>query len=1391
MKFDYLLETKVNNVFENRFRKVMLILSIFVVFCVFWSLKITGITMAGEAFCGIEEHVHGENCVFEENSEVLEDELEVCILEEHIHTAACYSDISADIETSDDWKKIAQELALSDNIAENLVTISKSQVGYEESVLNFEVDEYDVRRGITRYGQWYGNPYGDWSAMFVSFCLEYSGATDLPISAGSEAMRTGWEEVEHYRNATDFAPSLGDIAFLDKDGNGEADSVAIIVDVLNDEIHVIEGDFENTVAEITYAMKDSVIMGFGHIPSVKPVKDVEGQKLIAYTEEYNKELFTNGNSLIVYLSDEAGDYAIDGHGEYVDIFIKEDGSVYTSSEDTELLFWSVEGYNEDEEPVLQNEQTKMYLPEAPMAVSTYDLRDASTGENNQYQYARAVNYTVWLDGSNGDLMSYDGALNQSYTVAGGNAFVLPETWQSTQKYNYKICGWYDVTNNKYYLPGEEVIVNSNMVFYADWVANSYDIGQFNSDVANTVSTNEFVTTRMFDYNVLFNVLSSSATVEVSNREHTETWKLITSGKSPYSNENTLNYIFRDWDRGSRDITYPSGVNNPGPHYPTDVGDVYPGLYNSRIGDLLFNPDTQVIGKEYLGTGDHLFQLCLDPSEEHYGYYYYDSERNAASYNQSEERFYVYDYLEQTTVSNTTDGPGKHSDFLPLNSPYVNTNGKTPQTYEYDGVYGGYEGVTHYMYDGTDSNSNYVATNFLFGMSVDIEFYLPNDVGTGGNRDLYGNDMTFEFSGDDDVWVFVDGKLVLDLGGIHSMESGTVDFSTGDVTINGARNSELSNTLKTIKAGEHVLTLYYLERGSSMSNCAIYFNLAPRFSFSIEKEDVLTKEILNGAEFSVYTDHDCTVPAELWTSKAAHDRGEKATNTFKVVDGVAEMWGMGAGNTYYIKETKPPDSSEYTYVSGIIAVTLDKSGAAAYDVEILEPKAGNVSYGFTVHGLRIDDEIQKAYIVATNAPEWVEDVTEVWAHKIWKDDKPHSADEITIYLTIKDRDGTVRRLQEAILCEDNNWMHKWTNLPKYYEDGKTLVEYGVEESYVKGYYSKVVETDSYTIDNIVWAQASILESGKTYLLKTGSGCLSTYDMQSDTGFKWITESEAKVNPAAQWKVTANGSNVKLTNGVGQIITFYYNGGSSGYPTDFFAYTGGESSASKQSMKYVSSSGGIKLYYDGEDNRDYYLTSTMTSSHKFQYNTNKSNGLVFTPIVRTGTSETIEITGYGYEITNTPLKEETSVTVTKEWNYGHITPDGSHEKAQVSVKLIADGKDTGRSITLSLKNGWKDTFRGLPYKDETGKVIEYTVEETWDNSLWSPRYSEVTRSGGDPPSYNVTVTNCLKDGMGGPELPSTGVPTRLLLMLGGSSIILATLVFGIILRSKRKKEGDNIS
>ena len=106
-----------------------------------------------------------------------------------------------------------------------------------------------------------------------------------------------------------------------------------------------------------------------------------------------------------------------------------------------------------------------------------------------------------------------------------------------------------MTNAKYYAPGAEMTVTGNAVLYADWIASTYDIGQFNAQVANTVSTASFMTTQMFDYNYLFNIHSSKVECNVTAAGHSETWSMVTSGTVAHQNAQTENFIFVDNDSG--------------------------------------------------------------------------------------------------------------------------------------------------------------------------------------------------------------------------------------------------------------------------------------------------------------------------------------------------------------------------------------------------------------------------------------------------------------------------------------------------------------------------------------------------------------------------------------------------------------------------------------------------------------------------------------------------------------------------------------------------------------------------------------------------------------------------------------------------------------------------
>ena len=1479
---------------KRRWRYAVLILtalSFVVALATVWNLRMTGVTIANGAMCGIKEHQHTSDCVSEtvliceteetadgtdtvpttgetattevsyttattdaadpaETTEAAAESFHIhtddcyavvysCGLDEHLHKIECYSDPSADVENAAIWEATLPKLT--GNKAQDLILIAKSQLGNRESERNFILAEDGVSKfGITRYGQWYGNPYGDWSNMFTSFCLRYAGFSNELLNSGAEVMRRGWEEAALYRHFDNYAPTAGDVVFLDKNENGTVDTTAIVLSLENGVLTVIEGNVENAVAQTEYSMDSGVVVGYGISAPENRVMMFAASpaatgRVVGSTVNYSNNLLTQGGSFIIYTTGADGKYyAIDGNGNAVEIQISTSGTISADVSDPNTLYWNFEkanNYDNRSAYYISNASTGKYLHPnrddgtyGPLHPEKWETALYTSGSGVRFRGARQDAYAqlsgteftvattqnngstfyfgktpsavnLWLDGRSGNIMTYQGSDNTKYTVYSGVPAKLPSQWKSPTKYSYTLAGWVNVKNGDYYLPGAEITITEDTVLYADWVASTYDIGQFNSYVADTVSTNDFITTHMFDYSSLINLLSSKVTVNVSGSSHSETWAHVANGTVSYKGQQTLNFSFNDHD-GSGTITNLNSLNDPNKY--TGGNAVYSGIYNANLGetlfglDNLFNPETGegVVGKHYLGQGDHLFQINTDPTSDYYGYYYYDAKLNAASYNQSDQRFYVYEYLARTSDSANNNDEGKYSDFLPLNSPYANTNGQTIKTYNYAGENGEYSGVSHYVYDARynsdGSATNQVHSNLWFGMRTDVQFGLPDipgmklSDGTYGNKDIYGNDMHFKFTGDDDVWVLIDGKVVLDLGGIHQAAEGDINFSTGEVRVNG----KSAGTLSGIQAGEHTLTILYLERGSSMSNCAIYFNLAPRFSLTLQKEDVLTQELLDGATFEFYYDQACTQPCDLWPSQQSYKRGDEPTNVFTIQKGSVYIWGLSPSRTYYIKEVKPPNSSGYDPAKGVIQLMLDKNGLNSYSATILEgiDTSGNkipISHGFTIHGFRIDEENQAAYIVITNAQNWVTETTSVYVEKKWGDNKDHTYDSITAYLNVTDDDGTVRRIREISLSEENDWKYTWTNLPKFALDPVTNQEsdvpirYSVSEAYSPGYSPQIQQLQNGTFTEESWAESANFKNGEQYILKTNSGYLSTVAKDKNT-LCFVDEATAKNSPLALWTATVSSGKVKLTNQEGQSLNYYASGS-----TRYFNAT--TNSVSTQNLTTSENSGGFRLGYKSGA-RTYYLCALNSSAYAAA-NTSANSALLFYPIVKTVTSTTVKLDGYGYTITNTPLTTETSMTVTKHWD----NPFGDtsvYEKEQVTIRLYANGVDTGRTETLSLKSNWVAVFNGLPYSDDNGVPITYTVVETWKTNDWIPVYGEVTSTGGKTPTYAITITNVYR-WTESCELPGTGGIGTHIYILCGLALTLGPLVYGFSLRRRYER------
>lgn len=357
----YILYIKNNKAHRLRLLTVFTVLSMLVAAAVFWNLKLVGIALAGETDCGLCEHIHTEECIqktlicdAEETEHVHSEEggcynsegelicdLEetahhehteecyrseyICGKEEHIHTVECYSDKSADVENAAAWEKTLPTDALTGERGKDVLLVAQSQLGYSEGSLNYTIDEEGVRRGYTRYGEWYGNPYGRWDDMFAAFCLHYAGIDEdtVPCAAGNAAWIERLCGKGLYFPAENTSARLGDIAFFDTDGDSEPDSAGIVSGITQTELYVIGGDIDGLVKEICFDINSSELVGYCLLPEEPEtpeiiVSDDDGGDtyLAANTVNIKDYVIQNGGSFSLSLLDNNGNI-INGGEVYI------------------------------------------------------------------------------------------------------------------------------------------------------------------------------------------------------------------------------------------------------------------------------------------------------------------------------------------------------------------------------------------------------------------------------------------------------------------------------------------------------------------------------------------------------------------------------------------------------------------------------------------------------------------------------------------------------------------------------------------------------------------------------------------------------------------------------------------------------------------------------------------------------------------------------------------------------------------------------------------------------------------------------------------------------------------------------------------------------------------
>lgn len=766
----------------------------------------------GELVCGQEEstgHVHGPMCY---GTWVLS-----CELEEHTHSLACDADPAADVETPEAWEQTFASVELTGAWSEDALAIGESQLDYRESEANYTVSE-DMKNGYTRYGAWYGEPYSDWNTLFAAFCLHYAGVPQeaFPWDASCRNWVDLLTEKELFAPANgEYRPGRGDLAFLDMNGDGLADRVCLIQTLTTG------GETGETLLSFT------AVEG-----------DCDGA--VAQREYAANDTAVLGYGILSAISDLSAQADTGNSWGY-----NEDGSIYWESKALAKTSVTAENIAESTPYIIAGRERRHVMTAAPKE-GTNLLVGKSPSTDEAYE-----EYAIWyFEKVDGGYRVYTGTEAKQYLkILDGYGLGVTETVGEASVFTVGPGPMYE---NCVTIKAGDSYVNANgddqyeFKGWGSWtdadqgshlmILPSPDFVQETAHRLDTaVSGNTVI--NLFDYWTNPEGAAASDSSDPSdfpnqgiNKGHNFAfYKNSNLYESHLSSCGTMNRLASQAELRQGIVANRLGEDG----YPVFSGD--PTVTGGAAESLayLFNPNTPAEGKESY----HNVKGLLRISDE--GYYFFDSRETMAEFQKDKNTVAVYDQpgvLKGGSGSSSSEGQ-----FFPMN--------QAPQV------------------------MNLVSTdpimNHYFGMTITTRFVQRY----GGFTDAgFRTPTTFSFSGDDDVWIFIDGVLVADLGGAHASVSVDIDFSNGNVTIHSSDESGASIvTTKTLKElyenaqaantfnwngntfadnSTHTLKFYYLERGNWDSNLYLKYNLTEIPPTHINKVDQYGHKMA-GVKFAVY------------------------------------------------------------------------------------------------------------------------------------------------------------------------------------------------------------------------------------------------------------------------------------------------------------------------------------------------------------------------------------------------------------------------------------------------------------------------------------------------------------------------------------------------------------
>lgn len=379
-------------------------------------------------------------------------------------------------------------------------------------------------------------------------------------------------------------------------------------------------------------------------------------------------------------------------------------------------------------------------------------------------------------------------------------------------------------------------------------------------------------------------------------------------------------------------------------------DGYPVLAGDQGESLayLFDPDNQE-SADYRSSYENVSGLLQVNTGT--GNYYYNSKENYAVYDASDHAFDVYDTWGVNYDPDNSDKVDGY--FFPFTSA--------------DRVFTK-DAAGNLQHTGITCNNE--AMNHFFGMTMTAEFVQPAlGLVTLPDEGDEGDPMVFHFSGDDDIWVFIDGVLVMDIGGIHNAAGGTINFSTGNIVIENPGQDSITTTIKDcFKKAQgnrfneaqfsdntftdnscHTLQVFYLERGAGASNLEIDFNIKAQPENAVYKMDQYGNGI-SGVAFELY---DANSSYQITNEKPILTAVTGADGRAVFVNGERKPYDFSQGDAliehYYVLKEQEGSSPPGYRMSGEIHLRYTTGGQLIVSDKWESGAMSNFSVTVTEHG----------------------------------------------------------------------------------------------------------------------------------------------------------------------------------------------------------------------------------------------------------------------------------------------------------------------------------------------------------------------------------------------------------------------------------------------------------